>query len=114
MPLFPRHLPFVRAYTSVLETLIPRLEEQLSRRLERLEGNVAKYELQRSQSRRSCATMREPQRRVDPDLGAGRPSVIVLGARLRSDQRYCRTLIGRAVAVATAGIGGRRAATEAA
>lgn len=108
MSRFVRKLRVSRAYTSALEKWVPRLEEQLYRRLERLEVKVTSYEPQQgpSQSRPPCAAMRKPQRRVDTELGIGRPSVVVLGARLRSDQRYCRTLMERVAAVVRAGFAG--------
>jgi hypothetical protein len=110
MPRFLRNLPLSRAYASELEKWVPRLEEQLYRRLERLEVKVVKYELRQgtSQPGRTCREMRKPSRPVKADLGIGRPSVVVLGARLRSDQRYCRTLIERVAAVLRAGFTGFR------
>lgn len=101
MPRFIREFPLSRVYSSAMESWIPWLEEQLFRRLQRLENKIARHELQRGQteSRRDRAAMRKPQRPVDAQPSIGRPSVVVLGARLRSDQRYCRTLIERVATV---------------
>jgi hypothetical protein len=109
MSRFIRRHTAVGAYSAALERLIPRLEELLYRRLQRLETKVVKHELRDglSTSRLACKVMCKPQRAIDVDLGAGRPSVILLGARLKADQRYCRTLIQRAAAIVCAGLAAR-------
>ncbi|HVA48858.1 MAG TPA: hypothetical protein VNH11_21000 [Pirellulales bacterium] len=101
MPRSQRRPAVAATYAGVLEKLLPRLEELLCGRLQRLEAKVAVHESRHGLSA-VCAdsqAMMKTRCPVDADLGAGTPSVIVLGARLRSDQRYCRTLIYRVATI---------------
>lgn len=87
--------PTADIYIRLIERLLPRLEELLAGRLQRLENKVAVHE--------SCHrfTAQQTKRRhpVEIDLSIGSPSVVLLGARLRADQQFCRTLIHRAAAI---------------
>lgn len=98
---FIRCLAATSAYSAVLERLIPRLEDLLYRWLERLEVRIVMYELRQglSTARPRCKAMNRPRCVVDTAMDVGRPSVVVLGARLKADQRYCRTLIKRGMAI---------------
>lgn len=65
MPRFISIRAFRRAYVSVLKRLIPPLENQLYRRLERLEAKLALYELRhfQSQPRKAMQKSRRSGRR---------------------------------------------------
>lgn len=92
--------PVAGVYIRLLERLLPRLEELLADRLNRLESKVAVHECRYGCSA-ALTTGKSTKRRqpVDAELAAGSPSVILLGARLRTDQQFCRTLIHRAAAL---------------
>ena len=100
MSFIRRNLSVAGAYGGLLERLLPRLEGTLLRRLEQLEERVARHEASHGFSN---AKPRNPfcktRRPVAAELSAGQASIIVLGARLQSDQRYCRALIERVAAV---------------
>lgn len=97
MPRSAHTLAFGNAYGALLERLVPRLEQLLLGKLERLEAVVAFEESLRGgrDSAISARTANRP-RRAAGELDAGRPSVILLGARLKSHRKYCRKLIQRA------------------
>jgi hypothetical protein len=84
----------------MLESLLPGLENLLGAWLARLEGKVAQHEARygvaSEETSRGGKKLRRP---VKTDLDAGRPSVILLGARLTSDRQLCRTLIQRATSL---------------
>lgn len=95
-----RNLSVTDAYGGLLERLLPRLEAMLLRRLEQLEERVAGHEASHGLSNARRATpFCKTRRPAATELSAGQASVIVLGARLQSDQRYCRALIERVAAV---------------
>lgn len=88
------------AYATALEKLVPGLEKGLGAWLARLEAKVAVLEAGYGfASEETSDSPKKTRRPVETDLDAGRPSVILLGARLKSDRRFCRTLIGRAVSI---------------
>lgn len=95
------HRRVAGVYIRLLERLLPRLEESLASRLARLESTVAAHELAHAGPLGNARSGR--RRSVEADLGIDSPSVILLGARLRADQRFCRILIHRATAI----LGGR-------
>jgi hypothetical protein len=100
MSVLRRNLSVSGAYGGLLERLLPRLEGTLLRRLEQLEDRVARHEAGHGFSNAKPATpFCKTRRPAAAELSAGQASVIVLGARLRSDQRYCRALIERVAAV---------------
>ena len=104
MPNSNRRLALGGAYGAMLQKLLPRLEELLFDRLQRLEAKLALHESRQgpSASARMGDSSKKPRRAVATDLGIGEPSVIVLGARLQSDRRYCHALILRAAQVVRA------------
>jgi hypothetical protein len=100
MPRFTRSPAIGRVYTSVLEKCLPGLEKLLCAWLRRLEAKVAGHELWYGQATAPTSRgAKEFRRQVKADLDVGEPSVIVLGARLNSDRKLCRTLMRRATAL---------------
>ena len=87
------------AYRALLERVISRLEQALYRRLERLDANVAMHESWIGLSKPRSTATKQRRRAVQTGLAEIPPSVIVLGARLTSDKRFCKTLIQRVVGI---------------
>jgi hypothetical protein len=97
MPLFTRSLNVGRMYAVTLEKLLPGLEKRLGGWLARLEATVAVHEARYGVATEQTSGRPNKLRRpIEADLDAGKPSVILLGARLKSDRRFCETLIRRA------------------
>jgi hypothetical protein len=97
MPRFARSAALRRMYASLLERLLPRLEELLGVWLARLEAKVTTHEIRYDHASEDASARPQKQRRaVKADLDIGKPSVILLGARLNSDRQFCRTLMRRA------------------
>ena len=94
-----RSTAIMGAYCALLERVVPRLEETLYRKLERLDVKVTRHALRAGFSTpRANFTATKPQRpAVRAAHAAGRTSVIVLGARLNSDKRFCQAMIRRVV-----------------
>lgn len=89
-----RRIAIKGAYCALLERVVPGLEEVLYRKLERLDVKVTMHALREGVSTPppTCAAMKRPRPAVQAELPAGRPSVIVLGARLNSDKRFAMRL----------------------
>jgi hypothetical protein len=106
MPLSTRRLAIASAYVAMLEKLVPRLERSLYNRLERLEAKVTIHESRtiKSAPRSTSNCLKKPRRPLEAELSVSQPSVILLGARLRSDREYCRHLIHSAAAIIRAGL----------
>lgn len=100
MPRFIRSLAKSGVYAAMLEKLLPGLENLLGVWLARLETKVAVHEVRYGRaSAESVDRPKKSRRSVKADLDVGKPSVILLGARLNSDRQLCQTLIRRAVSL---------------
>jgi hypothetical protein len=91
-------LAVANAYGGLLERLVPRLETLLFNRLQRLESRVARHESRYGMAV-SAEHSKKPRRALDVDLSAGKPSVVLLGARLKADQQFGRGLLSRVTAI---------------
>lgn len=83
-------------YIHLLESLIPRLEEMLASRLQRLDSQVAVHESLHGKANRAP---RAAKCRAGSQRSASSPTVVLLGRRLSADQEYCRSLIHRTAAI---------------
>lgn len=87
-------------YGALLARIVPRLEELLASRLDRLESKIVAHEAHTELTGKPGKNnSKRPPRATAPGLSPGRPSVVVIGARLRSDQRFCWALIQRVISV---------------
>lgn len=90
-------------YGALLARIVPRLEELLASRLDRLETKIVAHEAHTELTGKPGRNnSKRPLRATRAGLSPGRPSVVVVGARLRSDQRFCWALIQRVVSVIAA------------